>query len=61
MHVLYRISNNSYKKRVPTASKEYCLVTFINNVLTEHDNMTIIADGVDADLLDFISSKKKKI
>ena len=61
MHVLYRISNNSYKKeRVPTASKEYCLVTFINNVLAEHDNMTIIADGVNAELLDFISSKKKK-
>ena len=61
MHVLYRISNNSYtKERVATASKEYCLVNFVNNVLTEHDNMTIIADGVDAKLLDFICAKKQK-
>ena len=60
MHVLYRISNNSYKKdRVPTASKEYCLLNFINNVLTELDNMTIIADGVSAELLNFISANKR--
>ncbi len=59
MHVLYRISNNSYKKeRLPNASKEYCLVNFINNVLTEHDNMTIIADGVDEELLDFIFTNR---
>lgn len=61
MHVLYRISSNSYQKeRLPVASKEYCLSNFINNVLTERDKMTIIADGVDAGLMEFILAQKQK-
>ena len=48
MHVLYRISSNSYEKeRLSFATKEYCLSNFIENVLTSSDNMTIIADCVD--------------
>ena len=47
MHVLYRISSNSYKKeRLAFATKEYCLSNFIENVLTTSDKMTIIADWV---------------
>ena len=61
MHVLYRISSNSYQKeRLSFASKEYCLSNFIDNVLSGHDKMTIIADGVDAELLEFILVKKRK-
>ena len=51
MHVLYRISNNSYKKdRLPFATKKYCLSNFIENVLTASDKMTIIADCVEDEL-----------
>ena len=61
MHVLYRISSNSYQKeRLSFANKEYCLSNFIDNVLSAHDKMTIIADGVDAELLEFILVKKRK-
>lgn len=55
MHALYRISSNSYKKeRLSFATKEYCLSNFINNVLTESDKLTIIADCVDHELKQII-------
>ena len=55
MHVLYRISSNSYEKeRLSFATKEYCLSNFIENVLTESDKMTIIADSVDHKLRQFV-------
>lgn len=61
MQILYRISNNSYKKpRLSSATKEGCLENFINNVVTETDEMVIIADNVQAQLLDFIRSKSKR-
>jgi hypothetical protein len=57
MQILYRISNNSYnKERLPYASKEYCLSNFIDTVVTKEDQMLIIADGVNNDLLEAISS-----
>lgn len=61
MQVLYRISNNSYAKaRLPVATKEYCLENIITNVITNQDNMLIIADCVEPHLLNFIKSKKTK-
>ena len=55
MHVIYRISNNSYsKKRLSYASKEFCLQNFVSTVLTHDDQMTIIADAVDESLERFI-------
>ena len=57
MHVLYRISSNSYEKeRLSFATKEYCLSNFIENVLTSSDNMTIIADCVDNKLKQTINN-----
>ena len=59
MHVLYRISSNSYQKeRLTFATKEYCLSNFIDNVLTPSDKMTIIADCVDNELKEIINSYK---
>jgi len=59
MHVLYRISSNSYKKeRLSFATKEYCLSNFIENVLTTSDKMTIIADCVDDDLRQTVNNYK---
>ena len=56
MQIVYRISNNSYKKeRLPVATKEYCLKDFIEKVVTSDDFMTIIADSVDDDLGAYIS------
>ena len=61
MHVLYRISNNSYKKeRLSFASKEYCLNNFIDNVLGHADKMTIIADCVNDGLRDSIDRCRTK-
>ena len=57
MHVLYRISSNSYQKeRLTFATKEYCLSNFVDNVLTSSDKMTIIADCVNNELRETIDS-----
>ena len=59
MHVLYRISSNSYvKERLSFATKEYCLSNFVENVLTASDKMTIISDCVNAELKQTIESYK---
>lgn len=59
MHVLYRISSNSYEKeRLSFATKEYCLSNFVKNVVTSSDKMTIIADCVDTELRQIINSYK---
>ena len=59
MHVLYRISSNSYhKKRLSFATKEYCLSNFVDNVLTSSDKMTIIADCVNNELKETIDNYK---
>ena len=59
MHVLYRISSNSYQKeRLTFATKEYCLSNFVDNVLTSSDKMTIIADCVNNELRETIDSYK---
>ena len=59
MHVLYRISSNSYQKeRLSFATKEYCLSNFVDNVLTYSDKMTIIADCVNNELKETIDSYK---
>ena len=61
MQILYRISSNSYERaRLSSATKENCLDNFIDNVVTERDEMTIIADNVDRQLLDFLKSKTRK-
>ena len=61
MQILYRISSNSYEKaRLSSATKENCLDNFIDNVVTERDEMTIIADNVDRQLLEFIKSRTRK-
>ena len=61
MHILYRISSNSYKKeRLACATKEYCLSNFIKNVLTASDKMTIIADCVNDEIRQTIEDYKTK-
>lgn len=61
MQILYRISSNSYEKaRLSSATKENCLDNFIDNVVTERDEMTIIADNVDRQLMEFIKSRTRK-
>ena len=58
MQILYRISNNSYRKRrLPEATKEYCLNNFIANVLTSRDNLFIVGDNVEPNLREFLRSK----
>lgn len=61
LHIFYRISNNSYKKkRLDYATKQTCLSNFIETFGTE--NLTIIADNVTEDSLrDFLSSLNVKI
>ncbi len=58
MQILYRISNNSYRKqRLPEATKEYCLNNFIANVVTSQDYLLIVGDNVEPNLREFLRSK----
>ncbi len=58
MKILYRISNNSYKKpRLTEATKEYCVNNFIENVVNQKTQLFFIGDNVDAELRKFLMSK----
>ena len=55
MRFIYRISNNSYKKeRLINATKEYCFLNFLTNLVTQADKLYVIADNVNSQLKDFL-------
>lgn len=59
MFIIYRISNNSYKKdKIHRATKEYCFSNFCEFFLKQEDTLYIIADAVNKDLLEFLEQTR---